>query len=213
MDTLAVVVERPEQLSLRHLPLSPPQPDEVMVDVEWSGISTGTERLLWSGRMPHFPGMGYPLVPGYESVGRVSAPDLAPGRAWATSSSSPARNCFGEVRGLFGGAASRLVVPADKVVPRRGSRRARHPDRAGRNRASTPSAPGCGATAPGLIVGHGVLGRLLARESPGCSVARRPTVWESNPARAVMAPGLYDVVDPPRTIRVATTATIVRRQR
>ena len=34
------------------------------MDVEWSGISTGTERLLWSGRMPPFPGLGYPLVPG-----------------------------------------------------------------------------------------------------------------------------------------------------
>ena len=30
-----------------------------------------TEKLLWNGTMPHFPGMGYPLVPGYESVGRV----------------------------------------------------------------------------------------------------------------------------------------------
>ena len=45
--------------------------DDVVVDIEYSGISTGTERLLWTGRMPAFPGMGYPLVPGYESVGRV----------------------------------------------------------------------------------------------------------------------------------------------
>ena len=43
------------------------------MDIEWSGISTGTEKLLWSGRMPPFPGMGYPLVPGYESVGRIVA--------------------------------------------------------------------------------------------------------------------------------------------
>ena len=43
----------------------------MVVDIDFSGISTGTERLLWNGRMPMFPGMGYPLVPGYESVGRV----------------------------------------------------------------------------------------------------------------------------------------------
>ena len=36
-----------------------------------SGISTGTEKLFWSGRMPPFPGMGYPLIPGYEAVGEV----------------------------------------------------------------------------------------------------------------------------------------------
>ena len=37
--------------------------EDVVVDIDWSGISTGTERLLWTGRMPPFPGMGYPLVP------------------------------------------------------------------------------------------------------------------------------------------------------
>jgi bacteriochlorophyllide a dehydrogenase len=55
----------------------------VVVDVEWSGISTGTERLLFTGRMPPSPGMGYPLVPGYESVGRVRRcrqGSAAPGR-------------------------------------------------------------------------------------------------------------------------------------
>ena len=41
------------------------------VETRWSGVSAGTERLLFTGRMPAFPGMGYPLVPGYESVGRV----------------------------------------------------------------------------------------------------------------------------------------------
>mgnify|MGYP002648882625 CR=1 FL=1 len=44
---------------------------DAVVAVSWSGISTGTEKLLWTGRMPSFPGMGYPLVPGYESVGTV----------------------------------------------------------------------------------------------------------------------------------------------
>jgi 3-hydroxyethyl bacteriochlorophyllide a dehydrogenase len=29
----------------------------------------------------------------------------------------PGARCFGEVRGLFGGAASRLVVPGDKAYP------------------------------------------------------------------------------------------------
>ena len=71
MKTTAVVLEQPEHLLLSQLALSDPGDQDVVVDIEWSGISTGTEKLLWSGRMPSFPGMGYPLVPGYESVGRV----------------------------------------------------------------------------------------------------------------------------------------------
>ena len=67
---MAVVMEAPEKLVLSRLALTPATDEDVTVDIEWSGISTGTERLLWSGRMPAFPGMGYPLVPGYESVGR-----------------------------------------------------------------------------------------------------------------------------------------------
>ena len=71
MDAIAVVVEAPGRLALGRLDLSSPGEADVVVDVEWSGISTGTERLLWTGTMPFFPGLGYPLVPGYETVGRV----------------------------------------------------------------------------------------------------------------------------------------------
>ena len=71
MNALAVVLQQPESLTLTRLDLDAATEDDVVVDIEWSGISTGTERLLWTGRMPAFPGMGYPLVPGYESVGRV----------------------------------------------------------------------------------------------------------------------------------------------
>ena len=69
MNALAVVLQQPEELTLSRLDLDAATDDDLVVDIEWSGISTGTERLLWTGRMPAFPGMGYPLVPGYESVG------------------------------------------------------------------------------------------------------------------------------------------------
>jgi NADPH:quinone reductase-like Zn-dependent oxidoreductase len=80
----------------------------VVVDVEWSGISTGTERLLWSGRMPPFPGMGYPLVPGYESVGRIAMAGEHSGARVGERVFVPGARCFGEIRGLFGGAAAFL---------------------------------------------------------------------------------------------------------
>ena len=71
MDALAVLMEAPKQLALRPVTLTPLGPGDVLVGTRWSGISTGTEKLLYRGQMPDFPGMGYPLVPGYESIGRV----------------------------------------------------------------------------------------------------------------------------------------------
>ncbi|MFO1415226.1 MAG: chlorophyll synthesis pathway protein BchC, partial [Burkholderiales bacterium] len=70
MQTLAVVFEGTQSVTARDVQLTPPGGDDVIVDIDWSGISAGTERLLYTGRMPKFPGLGYPLVPGYESVGR-----------------------------------------------------------------------------------------------------------------------------------------------
>jgi 3-hydroxyethyl bacteriochlorophyllide a dehydrogenase len=195
MDTLAVVLEGPERLALARLSLCEVAPEDVVVDIEWSGISTGTERLLWSGRMPPFPGMGYPLVPGYESVGRISAlgAAVAGTRRLGERVFVPGARCYGEVRGLFGGAASRVVVPAARVTTIDESlgesavllalaATARH----------ALAAPG--ARPPELIVGHGVLGRLLARVALA-EGAFAPTVWERDAARA-RSDGLYTVVAP-----------------
>jgi 3-hydroxyethyl bacteriochlorophyllide a dehydrogenase len=180
MQTVAVVLEKPERLSLSRLDLSPPGDADVVVDIEWSGISTGTERLLWSGRMPSFPGMGYPLVPGYESVGRVAMAGPHSGRAVGDTVFVPGARCFGPVRGLFGGAASRLVVRGDRVTP--------FDVRLGEQgvllalAATAYHAIGDSGTPPDLIVGHGVLGRLLARLAVAMGGA--PIVWERNPERA-----------------------------
>jgi len=189
MKTLAVVVERPEHLVLSHIPLSPPGDDDLVVDIEWSGISTGTERLLWTGRMPPFPGMGYPLVPGYESVGRVSTA----GRRFGERVFVPGARCFGEVRGLFGGAAARVVVPAEKALPideGLGEQGVLMALAATAYHATARP----GAVHPDLIIGHGVLGRLLARLALVAG-APAPTVWEQNPERRKGAVG-YEVVDP-----------------
>jgi len=67
----AVTLQGPKDLVLASLQVAEPQADELVVDVTHSGISTGTEKLFWTGEMPPFPGMGYPLVPGYEAAGEV----------------------------------------------------------------------------------------------------------------------------------------------
>ena len=58
LSTLAVVLEKPEHLVVSRLNLTSPGDADIVVDIEYSGISTGTEKLLWSGRMPPFPGLG-----------------------------------------------------------------------------------------------------------------------------------------------------------
>jgi 3-hydroxyethyl bacteriochlorophyllide a dehydrogenase len=193
VNTIAVVLEKPEQLVLRQLDLEPSGDGDVVVDIEWSGISTGTERLLWSGRMPAFPGMGYPLVPGYESVGRVREVGSRAGRTVGDRVFVPGARCYGDVRGLFGGAAARVVVPGSKVVPV-GEQLGEQAVLLALAATAYHASFSTGARQPDLIVGHGVLGRLLARLAL-VSGAKPPTVWERNPKRATGADG-YPVVDP-----------------
>jgi 3-hydroxyethyl bacteriochlorophyllide a dehydrogenase len=173
-----------------------PRDGDVVVDVAWSGISTGTERLLYLGRMPPFPGMGYPLVPGYETVGRI----VDAGGANATRAGEmvfvPGANCFGDVRGLFGGAASRLVVPAARALRIDPNLREQGVLLALAATALHTLSPSGTADMepPDLIVGHGVLGRLLARLVVQ-SGAPPPVVWETNPGRMTGAIG-YEVTTP-----------------
>jgi 3-hydroxyethyl bacteriochlorophyllide a dehydrogenase len=197
MQTTAVLLQQPEDLALRQLELSPAGEADVVVDIAHSGISTGTEKLLWSGRMPHFPGMGYPLVPGYESVGRIAAAGPASGRQVGDAVFVAGARCFEPlhgtpVRGLFGGAASRLVVPGTRALP--------IDESLGVNAVLLAlAATAWHATAvpnaaqPDLIVGHGVLGRLLARLAVVAGAA--PVVWEKDARRAGGATG-YQVIDP-----------------
>jgi len=137
--------------------------------------------------------MGYPLVPGYEAVGRIAAADEASGRTVGERVFVAGARCYGETRGLFGGSASRLVVPGSRVVPL--------DDSLGESSvllalAATAyhAAWGTGGSPPELIVGHGALGRLLARLTLAMG-APPPTVWERDARRQGGALG-YPVIDP-----------------
>ena len=192
MHAKALVLNAPHQLSVDRLALTEPGPADVLIDTMFSGVSTGTERLLYTGRMPSFPGMGYPLVPGYESVGRVVAAGEGAGVAVGATVFIPGAACFGPVRSLFGANAQRLVVPGSRVVPVAddlGERAALLALAATARHALAPP-----HALPELIIGHGVLGRLLARLTLVAGGAA-PVVWETNPARTAGALG-YTVVDP-----------------
>lgn len=196
MRTLAVILEAPQRLALRSLEMTPMSAGDVVVAVEWSGISTGTEKLLFTGTMPPFPGLGYPLVPGYESVGRiVDAGADARGRIgeWVFV---PGANCYADARGLFGGTAQRVIVPSARALA--------IPEHLGQDGVlfalaatalhALKGGMGRGGALPELIIGHGVLGRLLARLTLVLGGAA-PTVWETNPSRRTDAAG-YAVIDP-----------------
>jgi bacteriochlorophyllide a dehydrogenase len=193
--TRAVVFEAPGQLALRTLQLPQPGPGQVVVEVEWTGISTGTEKLLWNGTMPAFPGMGYPLVPGYETVGRVVATGTNSLRQAGDRVFVSGASCYGEVHGLFGGAASRVVVDEVRTLPLApdaGEEATLLALAATAHHALTDS-DGTAAL-PDLVVGHGVLGRLVARTAMALG-GHAPVVWETNAARRGGATG-YSVIDP-----------------
>ena len=192
MDAWAIILQGPRQLALSQLGLNDPGPEDVVVEMEWTGISTGTEKLLWSGAMPPFPGFGYPLVPGYESIGRIVEAGRESGRRTGERVFVPGANCYREARGLFGGAASRVVVAGAKAMPvdeSLGERAVLMALAATAHHAVCPDT----RKAPELIVGHGVLGRLIARITVAGGHA--PTVWETNPARRGDGEG-YRVVAP-----------------
>jgi 3-hydroxyethyl bacteriochlorophyllide a dehydrogenase len=103
----------------------------------------------------------------------------------------PGASCFKDARGLFGGAAGRLIVPSARAISinedvcEQGVLIAL---------AATAQHAIAAALGPQLIVGHGVLGRLMARLTIAAG-RPAPTVWETNSARMTGASG-YRVVHP-----------------
>ena len=209
MQTNAIVLAEPKSIEQRELALVDAGPTDLTVALDWSAISSGTERLLYNGSMPAFPGMGYPLVPGYEAVGRVVAADAGGTFKPGDTVFVPGSTAFKGARGLFGAAASHLVVPAARVVALDSglgesgvllalAATAYH----------TLGAPQSSSSLrfPELIVGHGSLGRLLARIVVALG-GPAPTVWERDPTRRDGAED-YEVVgsesDPRRDYRSIT---------
>ena len=198
MQTTAVIIKGPRELTLEALTLVNPGEGDLVVEVAHSGISTGTEKLFWTGAMPPFPGMGFPLVPGYEAAGEVieagAATTFRPGdRVYV-----PGAACYEGAFGLFGGSASHLVTAADRVVRIDAGLGAEGALLALAATARHAMA-GPGKTVPELIVGHGALGRLLARLTIAAG-APAPTVWETDAVRQGGAEG-YPVVHPQEDTR------------
>jgi 3-hydroxyethyl bacteriochlorophyllide a dehydrogenase len=192
MHSAAIIFEKPGTLAVRRLALNEPDIADVVVQSHFSGISSGTEKMLYDGTMPAFPGMKYPLVPGYETVGTVIEAGSASGRSVGDQVFVPGANCYADAAGLFGASAETLVVPGARTVRTSFER----PEEAAllALAATAYHAVARSQRPASLVIGHGVLGRLIARMIIATGNPA-PTVWETVSARRSGALG-YNAVAP-----------------
>lgn len=172
------------ECALNAAPLPALGPQDCLIRTLWSGISRGTERLVFEGRVPpaehqrmrapfqqgDFP---FPVKYGYCAVGRVEAgPQALLGQTVF---------CLHPHQDLFVAPAERLVVVPEQVPAKRAVLAA--------NMETALNAHWDAGSGPGdriVVVGGGVLGLLvawLAARIPGTEV----TVVDINPARAAIA--------------------------
>jgi bacteriochlorophyllide a dehydrogenase len=192
MHSQAIVFERPGALSLRQLALKPLENSDVLVETLFSGVSTGTEKMLFEGTMPAFTGMAYPLVPGYESVGRVIEAGPESGRTAGDVVFVPGAACFVDAAALFGATADHLVVAGQRSVLI--TEDLAEDGVALALAATAHHAVMRAGTSIDLIFGHGVLGRLVARIAIALG-HQAPQVIEPSPDRRQGEEG-YAVLDP-----------------
>ena len=198
MKAQAIVFEAPQSIAVRTLELAPMGPRDVEVAVSFSGISTGTERLLWDGTMPPFPGLSYPLVPGYETVGTVAQMGAeVTGLSLGDLVFLPGSYAFQGVQNIFGGSGSRLVVPHERAIKldaALGVKGVLLALAATAHHVFTVGREGLPLAYPDLIIGHGIMGRLLARMVVAAGKPA-PVVWETQAVRQSGALG-YGVTHP-----------------
>jgi 3-hydroxyethyl bacteriochlorophyllide a dehydrogenase len=118
VNARAVVFEEAGRVDLRDVQLRTPEADEIVVDTLFSSISSGTERLLFAGKLPGMPQIRYPLVPGYEAAGTV----VSVGSAVETINVGDqvfvgGSMCYTDVAAAFGGQSSRTIKRAAQAVP------------------------------------------------------------------------------------------------
>lgn len=177
--TRALWYLQPGKAALRPAVLAPPDGDEALIAMLWSGLSRGTERLIFEGRVPEaefgrmrapfqegdFP---FPVKFGYAAVGRV---EQGPGE-W-----------LGRTVFALHPHQDRFVAPLDQIVPVPDHIPARRAVLAA-NMETALNAVWDSGVAPGdrvAIVGGGVIGMLagvIIASLPGAEVTMVDVVPE-----------------------------------
>lgn len=82
-----IYITAPFTVETKDVPIPEPGPGELLIKTELSGISSGTEMMLYLGTFPNFTlkkwpqWTDYPVCPGYELVGTVVAKGADPNQA------------------------------------------------------------------------------------------------------------------------------------
>lgn len=182
----AVVIRAPMQFALEQVSLVPLGAADVFVRTIITSISRGTEKMIVSGALPPGSPFAFPLVPGYETVGVVTAvgPEADAALLGAVVYIGGGF-CYRGVNAALGGQSSGLIVPGARVLPL-----GQISIEAGVLLALLATAvhavervsAGYLAGKTVAVLGNGSLGRLLAavvrREQPG-----RLIVTETSPER------------------------------
>ncbi len=74
-----IYINGPYDVEIKDVPIPTPGPGEILIKTQYTGISSGTEMMLYCGTFPNFKlkkwpqWTDYPVCPGYELVGTVVA--------------------------------------------------------------------------------------------------------------------------------------------
>lgn len=160
----AVVIPRRHTIELRDVEIQEPGQGEVMIRTAYTSISSGTERMLLEGKMPH-PALSFPVVPGYETVGQVvevgAGVDPALQGQWVYVGGA---RCYVDVNPAWGGQAQYLTTAAERLVTLNSIK----PETGVLLALAATALHGINLSAiqPGdrvLVLGQGIVGQLAAR--------------------------------------------------
>jgi len=112
----AVVIPAANEIVLREVVLTPAGDNDVTIETCFTSISAGTERMLLAGQMPH-PMLQFPVIPGYETVGRIIATGSnVPREMMGTMVYVGGARCYEGVNPAWGGQSSHLHADYTRVV-------------------------------------------------------------------------------------------------
>jgi len=212
MEAKAIVMPAAGQVEVRRVTLKPLGADDVLIRTSLTSISAGTERMLFSGIMPH-PMLQFPVVPGYETVGTVIEAGSNAGEWLGKRVYVGGNYGFVGVNSAFGGQSALIVAPASHLTDL-GSLN----DEQGVLLALAATAlhgvevAGCHlgeascASRQVLILGQGIVGQLAARFAKVCGATVHVTDKAEVRLRFAVAdsivpadppppdPGVYDVL-------------------